>query len=162
MFTARTHTRFLVKICFFLSALLALSACGGGDSDSGGGGDVTTPGDMLPANFVGVYTGVLNLTASAAGLTESDSFPITITVNADGTVRFDGDDPDETFTVGIDNSGSFSGSVTIQEEPCAGTINLQGSVDGSNATGTVSGEGTCTQDSLTVDVSLSGDFNATK
>ena len=150
----------MIKQIILVLGLLLLAACGG-SSDSGGAVENTLPGDMLPPEFVGTYTGQLNLTASAAGLSESASFPITITVSADGMIRFDGDDPDETFTVGIANDGSFSGSADIVEGPCSGTINLVGSVDGATASGTVSGEGTCTIDGLTLDVELTGDFNAT-
>ncbi len=152
----------MIKKLLVAISLVTLAACGGGSSDSGGNVENTAPGDMLPANFVGTYTGTLNLRASAAGLTESDSFPITITVFENGTVRFDGDDPDETVTVGIANDGNFSASVTITEDPCTGTINLTGSVDGTTARGDVSGDGSCTQNGLTVDAELSGDFNATK
>ena len=141
--------------------LLFLSACGGGDSSSGAG-DNTTPGENIPANFVGTYTGTLNLTASAAGLTESDSFPITVTVMANGMVRFDGDDPDETFTVGIANSGEFTGSITVVEDECSGTLSVTGRVDGSVANGTVTGDGKCTVSGVEISVTLSGDFNATK
>lgn len=145
-----------------LFCLTFLVACGGGSSDSGGSSDVTTPGDMLPDNFVGVYAGTLTLTVSAAGISQSDSFAITITVNADGTVRFDGDDPDETFTAPISNAGAFGGSLNIEEDECTGSISVSGSVDGSNASGTVSGTGQCTEGGLTVDVELSGELSAVK
>jgi len=148
-----------MKNAFIAILCLFLFACGG-SSDSGGAVENSQPGDMLPANFVGTYTGMLNLTASAAGLSESDSFPITITVFADGTIRFEGDDPEETFTVGVTNAGAFSGSVDIVEDECSGTINLTGSVDGTTASGNVDGSGTCTINGLSVDVDLAGDFSA--
>lgn len=149
------------KILFALSFLL-LSACGSSDSDSGGMVEDTIPGTSIPANFVGTYTGTLNVTASALGLSESDSFPITITVTSDGNVRFDGDDPDETFTVGLTNDGSFSGNLPINEEECTGSVGTQGMVDGTSASGTLSGEGECDFDGLQVDVTLTGDFSASK
>ena len=150
-----------MKNTLLILTFALLAACGGGDSSSGAGAP-TVAGDMLPANFVGIYTGVLNLEASALGIRERDSFPITITVTADGMLRFDGDDPDETVTVGVTNAGEFSASLPIDEDPCTGTISVSGRIDGTNATGTVEGDGTCIEGSLTVDVELSGDFNATK
>lgn len=149
------------KILFAIS-LLFLSACGSSDSDSGGMVEPTLPGTSIPANFAGTYTGTLNVRASALGLTESDSFPITITVTSDGMVRFDGDDPEETFTVGLTNTGAFSGNLPINEDECTGSVGTEGSVDGNNASGTLSGSGTCTVNGLTVDVTLEGDFSATK
>lgn len=117
---------------------------------------------MIPANFVGTYTGSLNLVASALGIEERDSFPITITVTADGMLRFDGDDPDETVTVGVTNDGDFSASISITEDPCEGTISVTGTVNGTTASGTVDGEGSCELSGLNVDVELSGDFSANK
>ncbi|MFT5572324.1 MAG: hypothetical protein ACI9FR_001247 [Cryomorphaceae bacterium] len=151
-----------MKKIFLIISIAFLSACGGGDSSSGAAVDPTTAGTMIPANFVGTYIGTLNLEASALGITESDSFAITITVTADGMLRFDGDEPDETVTVGVTNAGDFSASLSITEDPCTGTINLVGTVDGTTASGTVSGEGTCSEGGLTVDAELSGNFSASK
>ena len=148
--------KIIVSFC-----LLFIAACGGGDSASGAG-DSTNPGQNIPANFVGTYTGTLNLTASAVGLTESDSFPITVTVLSNGTVRFDGDDPDETFTVGITNAGDFSGTISIVEDECSGTLSVTGRVDGSQATGDVTGDGQCTVNGVNLSVTLRGDFRAIK
>lgn len=139
-----------------------LFACGGSDSSSGGGVENSQPGMNLPANFVGVYMGTITLTASAAGLSETDTFSITITVFANGTVRFDGDDPEETFTVGITDAGEFSGNIDINEDECQGTVAVVGQVDGTNATGTVQGDGECEVSGLDIDVELSGTFTATK
>jgi len=148
------------KIILSLSFLL-IAACGGGSSSSGGV-EESAPGQNLPANFVGTYLGMLRVTAEAAGVSESDSFEITITVFANGTVRFDGDDPDETFTVGIADDGSFSGNVDIDEDECSGSIGVTGSVDGTTASGTVEGDGECEISGITVSVELRGDFTATK
>lgn len=152
----------MLRTLLVSAVFLFLVACDDGDSDSGANVETTAPGDMFPASFAGVYSGNLNLTASAAGITQSDSFPITITVNEDATIRFDGDDPDETFTVGVQNDGTFSGSLSINEDPCSGTVSVTGRVDGTNASGNVSGSGNCTQAAVSVDVELSGDFTATK
>jgi hypothetical protein len=152
----------ILRKVFILCSVFLLASCGGGESSSGGNADVTTPGDMLPANFVGTYTGILNLRASAAGLSQSESVPITITVSSNGTVTFTADDPDETVTVGISNAGAFSGNLSIEEDPCTGTISVAGSVDGANASGTVEGDGSCSQNGLNIDVELDGDFSATK
>lgn len=151
-----------MKKILFIVSMMILSACSSGGSDSGGMVTPTLPGTTIPANFAGVYTGTLNVTASALGITERDSFPITVTVTNDGMVRFDGDDPEETFTVGLTNTGDFSGNLPIDEDECTGSVGAMGRVDGTNATGTVSGSGTCKINGLTVDVTLEGDFSATK
>ena len=151
----------LIKTGLFVFFLLFLTACGSGGSSSGGGED-TTAGDGIPANFIGVYTGVLNVEASAIGITERDSVAITITVNADGTIRFDGDDPDETFTVGLTNAGEFSGSLPIDQSDCVGTVAVTGQVDGTTASGSLEGEGECRVSGVNLDVTLSGEFTATK
>jgi hypothetical protein len=159
--SSRSYILIIMKKIIVSFCLLFIAACGGGDSSSGAG-DSTNPGQNIPANFVGIYTGVLNLTASAVGLTQSDSFPITVTVLANGTVRFDGDDPDETFTVGITNSGDFSGTILIVEDECSGTLSVTGKVDGSQASGDVTGEGECTVNVVNLSATLRGDFNASK
>ncbi|MFT4629527.1 MAG: hypothetical protein ACI9WC_000593 [Arenicella sp.] len=82
----------------------------------------------------------MSLTANTVGLTESDSFPITVTVLANRTVRFDGDDPDETFMVGITNAGDFTRNISVVEDECSGTLSVTGRVAGSLATGNVTGD----------------------
>lgn len=151
----------LMKNIILALNILFLAACGGGGSSSGG---PTEPGSNIPAAFVGTYQGTLNLTASALGITQSESFPITITVTADGQLRFDGDEPDETFTVGVTNDGRFNGSLSINEQGCEGTVTIDGAINsaGTNASGSVDGDGSCTIDGVSVDVDLGGDFSANK
>ena len=139
-----------------------LIACRGGSSDSGGMVEPTLPGTNIPANFVGTYTGTLTVTASALGITETDSIPITVTVTSDGMVRFAGDDADEVFTVGLGNDGTFSGNLPINEDPCSGSASVTGSVDGTTASGSISGSGTCDVSGLEVDVTLEGSFSASR
>lgn len=150
---------FILVVVFTVSLI---TGCGGGSSSSGGAVATTAPGQNLPAEFVGVYRGTLNLRAEAGGLSDSDSFAITITVFEDGTIRFDGDEPDETFTAGVTDAGDFAGNININESDCSGMLAVTGQVDGSTASGTVMGEGTCNFDGINLDVQLSGDFNAIK
>ena len=152
----------MIKKSILLFSFLLLTACDSGDSDSGGMDAPTLPGTDVPASFAGVYNGTLNVTAQALNITRSDSFPITITVTDDAMVRFDGDSPDETFTVGIANDGSFSGTLPIDEDECTGTATVQGSVDGTTASGTVDGTGRCLVSGLDVEVTLEGDFQASR
>ena len=150
------------KAFLCLLMIFLLPACGGGSSSSGADIEPTVAGQNIPANFIGVYTGTLNVRIEASGLSESDSFPITVTVTSDGMVRFDGDDPDETFTVGLTNQGEFAGNLPVMESDCTGQVAVQGRVDGTTASGTVIGSGDCEVSGLRLDVDLSGDFNATK
>lgn len=148
------------QVLFGAILVVFLAACGGGGSDSGGMD--TIPGTDIPSRFVGVYTGTLTVTASALGLSESTSFAITVTVTADGMLRFDGDEPDETFTVGLTNDGRFRGTLPADIDDCNGELQIEGQVDGSNVTGQVSGEGQCTEDGLTITVSLAGSVSASR
>jgi len=152
----------MMKKLFLLLSFVLIAACDSGDSDSGGMAEPTLPGTDVPARFAGVYTGTLNVTAEALNITTSDSFPITITVTDDAMVRFDGDSPEETFTVGLTNGGRFSGNLPINEDECTGTVSVDGTVDGTTASGMVSGSGRCRTGGTDVDVTLSGDFNATR
>ena len=85
-----------------------------------------------------------------------------ITVNEDGTLRFDGDDPEETFTVGLQNDGVFQGNLPLDQMGCTGNVGVTGQVDGTNVTGDIDGSGECDIDGLNVDVELEGDFSATR
>lgn len=147
-----------------LVSLLALSACGGG-SDSGADeqptGGVSQAGDMVPDIYTGVYNGSIQGTASALGISLSDSFPITITVNQN-MVRFDGDDPDETFSVGLRNDGTFSGVLNYDDDQCSGDVQVEGIVDGNNASGSFGGDGSCAVDGNNITVELIGTFTAAK
>jgi len=151
-----------MKKLFLLFASCFLIACSDGDSDSGTMIDDTLPGTSVPASFAGTYTGSGTVTASAIGITVTEMFPVTVVVTNDAMVRFEGDEPDETFTVGLSNDGSFAGTLPINEEECTGTASVQGMVDGVTASGTLSGSGTCNVNGSNVDVTLEGTFTATQ
>ena len=155
----------LFRLLFIFFAFLSLSACELGSSDSGADQVPNTdPGDSIPSEFVGVYVGTLNaeVEANSINVTESYSFPITITVSADGMIRFDGDEPDETFTVGVANDGTFSGNLRVEDDDVQGTLGVSGRVDGSTAQGDVTGEGEVDTGLVTVGVTVRGNFSATK
>lgn len=142
---------------------LFLTGCDIGGSSSGADQVANSvAGDMLPPEFVGVYLGTLDIRAEASGITERDTFPISITVSADGTLRFDGDDPDETFTVGIANDGTFSGNLRIDDDKVSGVLGVSGRVDGVTASGDVVGEGEVDTGLVTLAVDVTGTFLATK
>jgi len=151
------------KILFVFALAFTISACDSGDSDSGAMVEPTLPGTNVPASFVGVYTGNLTVTAQALSLSETDTFPITVTVTQDAMVRFDGDDPDETFTVGLANDGRFAGNLPVDViEECTGNLSVEGRIDGTTASGDANGEGRCRVSGINIDVTLSGNFSATR
>jgi len=138
-----------------------LTACSGGGSDSGG------PAGSFPAAFVGVYQGTLNVTVSAAGISQSDSAPITITVTPDAQLQFSSSETDETFSVGVTNDGSFNLNIdfvvdglecTNMALDAAGQINAAGT----SISADVTGQATCTVEGITLDVELSGELLASR
>lgn len=151
-----------MKKLLVLFSFVFIAACGGGGSDSGGMVAPTLPGTNVPASYAGVYTGTLNLEASALGITQSDSYPLTVTVTDDAMVRFDVDD--ESVTVGLANDGAFRANLPVPANSagCTGSIAIDGTVDGTTASGMLSGEGRCNISGLNTDVTLSGDFSATR
>lgn len=150
-----------MKKLFISLSFLFLSACGGGSSDSGGSQVTNTdPGSDIPENFLGVYNGTIDVTASGLGLTVSEAFELTITVNENGTIDFTSEG--ETASAGITNAGDFSVSVSVDEDGCTGTIDVSGSVDGTIASGSGSGSGECDLDGNNIEVTLEGEFSATR
>lgn len=151
------------KLLIALFAVV-LSACGGGGSDSGSMVEPTIAGTNIPAIFVGTYRGTANITVEASILNESDTVEITIIVTDDGMVVLQDDDQDELFRVGLEDSGAFRGNYSVSEivEECTGNIAVVGTVDGTTASGTLSGEGECEDGILSVSATLTGDFTATK
>ena len=150
----------LLKFPRIVSVLLLtviLSACGG--SDTSVETVEVTPGSV-PNTLVGVYRGTLDARGevSLLRLSESISQPITITVREDNTITFAGDDPDEVFTTDIGSNGGFNGSLPLNEDGCSGTLNVSGTVDGTNAQGSVGGSGSCEG----LDVDITGSFSATR
>ena len=145
----------------FVFGLTVLTACGGGGSSSGVA--VSSPGDNLPANFVGTYTGTITVTLDASVIDETRSYSITVTVNADATIRFEVAGIEESFTAGVTNAGQFSGNINFTDDDCdSAVIGVEGTVDGSTVTGTVTGNTECDVAGLPVDVDLRGNFSASK
>ncbi len=141
-----------------------LTSCGGGSSSSGGV-EETAAGDMLPEAFVGVYTGTLSYEAELDGpisLSDSGTEAIVITVNANGTIVIEVDG--ETVSTGITNQGDFAANLQVESfvEECEGVVGAEGSVDGTTASGTFSGEADCEEGVLSASAELTGSFTATK
>lgn len=147
------------KLILAFTSLIFLASCGG-SSSSGAQVEESEAGMMIMQSFVGDYIGTLTVTAEAIGITETDTFQITATVTMDGMITFNGDDPGETFTVGLTDEGTFSGNLFIDEDPCEGTVGVVGSITGTTMSGTVEGEGFCEEGILEVDVDLDGTFSA--
>lgn len=149
--------------------LLSLSGCSSDNNSetSSGGGSITTelPTSTVEpapvASIAGTYVGTATATASALGLTESRTIPVTITVDENGTISIEsGSDifPD-VITL---NGNTFSFSQTFVDEnfgsaTCSGTLNLQGAIDSNGKlTATLSSQSvTCNGIPGTVSGSLS-------
>ncbi len=140
-------------ILIFSAAVLA--ACGGSDTSVE---NVDVTAGNVPSAFVGEYRGTISVRARAGILSERFTEPVTITVRADNTVTFSGDDPDEVFTTTIGSNGGFNGRLPVNEDDCEGVVNVSGTVDGTTASGELGGEGECDG----IDVDLTGTFTARK
>jgi len=150
------------KILFILCALV-LTACGGGSTTSGQV-EETIAGTMIPARFVGVYNGTVNVrfeTSGAISVSDSISEELIVTVFQNGMIRFEVDG--EMFTVGLTDAGNFSGNLDAGAfvEECEGILGISGQVDGTTASGTLSGEGECRDGVLSANIDVTGDFSAT-
>ena len=100
------HLKHLIS----LFTAVVLTACGGSDTSVE---NVDVTAGNVPSSFVGEYNGTIRARASAGLLSESFTEPVTITVRADNTITFSGDDPDETFTTTIGSNGGFTGSTFL-------------------------------------------------
>ena len=133
-----------------------LSACGGGssDSDSGTGGAAPAPATQT------VFNGTQNLTLMALGMNETDSAPFqlaingnTVTISTDGTVIGSGALSGSNFTV------SASDTLTDDGVTCSFALNYSGVINGNTTSGSISGNGTCSDANNNVPVTASGNFN---
>ena len=132
-----------------LSLIIIFLFCSGCSSDSSsetssGGGSTTTstttaetpalPVESAPVSSIaGTYVGTATATASALGLTESRTIPVTITVAEDGkiTIESGSDIFPDVITL---NGNTFNFSQTFVNEDfgsatCSGTLYLQGSIE---------------------------------
>lgn len=154
--------------------LLSLSGCSSDNNSetSSGGGSTTTelptsPAPVEPApvaSIAGTYVGTATATASALGLTESRTIPVTITIDENGTISIEsGSDifPD-VITL---NGNTFSFSQTFVDEnfgsaTCSGTLSLQGAIDTNGIlTATLSSQSVTCND---IPGTVSGSLSATK
>ncbi len=146
---------YIVQRFVLLSLLVLVAACSKGNTSVD---QKPVTDGAVPSNFVGVYRGTLTATAKAGPLNETTTDVITITVSADNTIRFEGDDPDEVFVTKVGANGNFNGSLPIKTGDCEGNVDVSGSVDGTAASGDLGGSGKCKG----VSVGVSGNFSATK
>ena len=156
------------KIWVALFAVL-LIGCDSGGSSSGSSADVTSSNTTSPENigaqYAGTYTGVLEATYTATelGLSDSDSTPVRIVIDANGntTVTVEG----RTYSGSLD-SDSITAVVQVNETyediSCQGTINVNAQISGNTINGTANGAGECSQGSVTTPVRVAGVLNASK
>ena len=143
-----------------IAILLAIfmSACGGGGSSDGGGGGANP--------YTGTYIGTVTATFSAPGVPSmTESFAITVEINADGTVRII--DEEGTFSTGNMNGNSFSitdfVTSTENDVSCSGTQTFSGTVEGATISGQITASFSCTKGSQgPVHISVSGTLSASK
>ena len=125
-------------IVAILALFMTFSGCSSDNSNetsTGGGGGSTPPPEepVDPVTLAGTYTGTATATASALGITESETVPVTIIIDQNGTVTIQSGS--DLFPNVITLSGNtFSYSQTFNNESfgsatCSGTLSLQGPID---------------------------------
>ncbi len=156
-----------IIIAILFSSLFFISACNNSSStSSGGGGGGGSGGDVPVASLAGTYTGTASATASALGLSESETVPVTIVIDATGKVTIQsGSDifPDAITLTG----NTFSHTQTFNNEDfgsakCSGSLTLQGSIDSSGRlTATLSSKGAnCTVNGSNIPGTITGSMTA--
>ena len=130
-------------IVAILALFMTFSGCSSNNSNetsSGGGGTTLPPASPEepadpadPVTLAGTYIGTATATASALGITESETVPVTIIIDQNGTVTIQSGS--DLFPDVITLSGNtFGHSQTFNNESfgaatCSGTLSLQGSID---------------------------------
>ena len=154
-----------------LIALVAIimAGCDSGSSSTGSSAEVTDSNTSSPqqigAQFAGTYRGTIEgtYTATALGLSDSDSTPITIIIesNGDVTVRAEG----RSYSGSLD-SDRITAVVDVKETyediSCDGTVNVNAQISGNTISGTANGAGECSQGSVKTPVRVAGVLNASK
>lgn len=135
------------------------NGAGSSGSSSGGGGS-TTP---LQSPFAGQYNGTVTATASAPGVgSATDSFNLRASV--DGNARMTFSSEGFSFSTNIRENGGFSERVpfdlTDDDINCEGTMNVVGNIAGNTLSGNISGPVSCSSGNLSVDGTVSGNFDA--
>lgn len=127
--------------------LLLISGCSSSDSnnETSSGGASTSSVTTIPDSSVstvqpapvpsisGTYIGAANATASALGLTESETIPVTITVSEDGRISIESGSDIFPDVVTL-NGNTFNYSQNFVDSPfgaatCSGMLTLQGAID---------------------------------
>ena len=154
-----------------ISFSLLLAACGGGSDTSGGAGttaDSTAPvsnqttdtGASTPAESI-TYVGTGTVTLTAPGIPPITNTAAVTLIRQGSTVTAIVDGESVTTTV---NGDSFSARVPISESQdginCSGIATVNGTFTGNVVNATLSGNGNCTGQGLTVPVTVNGSLGA--
>jgi uncharacterized protein YceK len=168
-------------IAILLATLMVCSGCststsetssGGGSSGAGAGTGSPATGSpvtgAVPSSLAGTYTGAATATASALGISESETVPITIIIDQNGSVTIQSGS-DIFPNAAILNGNSFTQSQTFNNQDfgsaiCSGTLSLQGSIDGNGViTATLSSQSVvCTINGIAIPGTVTGSLTATK
>lgn len=156
-------------IAILLATLMAFSGCSTSETSSGGGtsgaGAVT---GAVPSSLAGTYTGTATANASALGLSESETVPITIIIDQNGSVTIQSGS-DIFPNAAILNGNTFTQSQTFNNQDfgsaiCSGTLILQGSIDGNGViTATLSSQSvSCNVNGIAIPGTVTGSLTAKK
>ena len=106
----------------------------GGSSSNGGTTSTSAPAPAAetPDQFAGTYVGSGTATASALGISESETAPVTIVIDKDGTVTVKSGS-DIFGNVTVLNGNTFSYSQSLNDEDlgsvsCSGTLSINGTI----------------------------------
>jgi hypothetical protein len=109
------------------------TSSGGGGSNVSTSEQETTPTTPAVSPYAGTYTGTAVATASALGITESDSVAVTIIIDENGQITVQSGS-DIFPNVLMLNGNTFSQNQTFNEQDfgsvtCSGTLTLAGSIN---------------------------------
>jgi hypothetical protein len=149
------------RLIWITALLFLLGGCASddkGDTSSGGGGGSSTPQNTAPAEggsgdnssdnstpdsgsggdtpltgYAGTYTGTASYKASGLGITKEESEPVTVVIDDAGNVSVDGESVGKLTNDSI--SSSYTGTETVGDLTCTGTITVNASISGNTISG---------------------------
>ena len=163
-----------LAICTILFTTLLLHGCSDSEVSTSSSGGSSTPSGSTPTNggttpvesvseFAGTYKGTATATATALVISETETAPVTIIIDNNGTVTIQsGSDIFQNVTVLNSNSFSYTQSLNGQDlgsVTCTGSLSIKGTISGGVINGNLSSSNVVCNG---VPVTVTGKLTATR